>query len=110
LPKSGRIWHRPKGDILLPQRFSPQEIQNRKAQPFVWRRKTNSTQVRPEGNLLRWADVRYWGDADGDERLPNQFTRVVISCDCSFKDTVGSDYTAIVCIGAQGSRASYSMW
>ena len=54
LPKSGRIWHRPKGDILLPQRFSPQEIQNRKAQPFVWASQNQQHPVRPEGNLLRW--------------------------------------------------------
>lgn len=104
LPKSGRIWHRPKGDILLPQRFSTQEIQNRKAQPFIWASQNQQHPVRPEGNLLRWVDVRYWGATDGDERLPPQFSRVVISCDCSFKDTVGSDYTAIVCIGTQGSR------
>jgi hypothetical protein len=42
LPRSGRIWHCFKGDILLPQRFSPQEIQNRKAQPFVYGRLANT--------------------------------------------------------------------
>ena len=100
LPKSGRTWHRVKGDIILPQRFSEQEIQNRKAQPFVWATQNQQHPVSPEGNLLRWADVRYWGDADGDERLPYHF----ISVDCAFKDTVGADYTAVVCIGTNGSR------
>jgi phage terminase large subunit-like protein len=70
----------------------------------VWASQNQQHPVNPEGNLLRWADVRRWGDADGDERLPALFNRVIISCDCSFKDTVGSDYTAIICIGMQGSR------
>jgi hypothetical protein len=50
-----------------------------------------------EGNLIKRSEVRYYGGIDprtgqGDENLPANFDRKLISVDCAFKDLATSDY------------------
>ncbi len=39
-----------------------------------------------------------------DPTLPERFDRRIISVDCSFKTTLGSDYVALIVVGVVGAR------
>jgi predicted phage terminase large subunit-like protein len=101
-PISGKVWHRQKGDILIPQRFSPKVVEQLRSTPMTWAGQFQQRPAPLEGNLIRRDDICYHG-REG-EPLPGSFDRIAISVDCSFKDKSTSDYVAVATIGAKGSR------
>jgi predicted phage terminase large subunit-like protein len=108
-PISGRIVRREKGDILMPTRFTPAVVEERKGRRLSW---AGQDQQRPAplgGNLIKRDEVRYYGGIDPktglpDEKLPESFDMKLISVDCSFKDAATSDFVAIGLIGVKGRR------
>jgi hypothetical protein len=104
-PISGRVVEREAGAILQPDRFPPEVVTGLKKLRLVW---SGQYQQRPaplEGNMIKRADVRYYGGRDPltgeqDKPLPQRFDNVLISVDCAFKDLKTSDY---VCVGAIGT-------
>src|SRR5882724_267039 len=113
-PISKRVVTRKKGDVLQPDRFPPEIVEEKKRNRLVF---SGQYQQRPaplEGNLIKRADVMYYGGRDPltgalDEALPDAkhgefFDRVIVSVDCSFKDLKTSDYVAMGAIGTRGRK------
>jgi predicted phage terminase large subunit-like protein len=108
-PISGRVVKRRAGECLHAKRFPPKVVEQRKKNRWVW---ASQFQQRPspiEGNLVRVADIKYWGGKDPktgerDPDLPESFDMKVTSVDASFKDKSTSDYVAMLTIGVKGSR------
>lgn len=108
-PISGRLLLRQKGDVLQPERFTPEVVAEKKRDRLVW---ASQYQLRPaplEGNLIKLFDVRYFDGANPhtgqpDEQLPTNFDMKVISVDCAFKALPTSDYVAILVIGVKGRK------
>lgn len=108
-PISGRIVYRKKGEVLLPERFTPATVEQRKGRRLIW---AGQDQQRPSpigGNMIKRNEVRYYGGIDPetgqpDEKLPASFDMKAISVDCAFKDSATSDYVAIGVIGVKGRR------
>jgi predicted phage terminase large subunit-like protein len=110
-PISGRVIERKAGDLLHPARFPKSwcEKQKRTMGRMIW---SSQFQQRPspiEGNIVKAADIQYFGGRDWttgvkDPDVPETFERVVLSCDCSFKDKSTSDYVCILVVGVNGPR------
>jgi predicted phage terminase large subunit-like protein len=110
-PISGKVLHRKTGDLLHPARFPKVwvEKQKRTLGRIVW---SGQYQQRPsplEGNLIKTADVLFYGGRDPatgelDPQLPVEFERTIISADCTFKDKSTSDFVCILVVGINGSR------
>lgn len=108
-PLSGKVVERKCGEVLLPERFPPATVEEKRSRrlPFA-----GQYQQRPaplEGNLIKRGDARYYGGIDPrtgqpDERLPTSFDLRVISADCAFKNLATSDYVAICVIGIKGRK------
>lgn len=108
-PISGRVLLRTAGDILMPTRFTPAVVEERKGRRLSWAGQCQQNPVPLGGNLIKRNEVRYYGGTDPrtgqpDETLPQTFDRKVISVDCSFKDSDSSDYVAIGVIGVKGRK------
>jgi predicted phage terminase large subunit-like protein len=88
-PVSGNVHHRAKGDILLPERFTPEAVAGYKKNPRVWSGQYQQ-KPSPQGGYIFPPDKwRFWsGDAP-------RITRQVISVDAAFKDRPVNDYVAI---------------
>src|SRR5436853_730871 len=102
-PISGRIVQRKAGDILMPERFTPEVVEQQQSRRLVFAGQYQQRPAPLEGNLIKRSEVRYYGGIDpktgiADERLPEYFRRKLISVDCSFKDTANYDFVAIMCI------------
>ncbi|PYV62876.1 MAG: hypothetical protein DMG97_39235, partial [Acidobacteria bacterium] len=99
-PISGRVVQRKAGDILRPERFTPEVVEQQRARRLVF---AGQYQQRPsplEGNLIKRSEVRYHAGIDPrtgqpDEKLPDTFDRKIVSVDCAFKDLATSDYVAV---------------
>lgn len=108
-PISGKIVQRKKGDILQPERFSPEVVNEKQKNRLVYAGQYQQRPAPLEGNLIKRSEVRYYGGRDPmtgalDEPLPDIFNRKVLSVDCAFKDLETSDYVAIIAIGVRGRK------
>lgn len=115
-PVTGRVHYRAKGDILQPERFSPEVVAEKQRSRLVYAGQYQQRPAPLEGNLIKRAEVMYYGGRDPltaelDEPLPELgkvanpvFNRMLISVDCSFKDLKTSDYVAIGVIGVRGRK------
>ena len=97
-PISSKVFHRKKGDILLPTRFPQYEIDLRKKNPVIWAGQCQQEPMPDTGNLC---DPSWWMYYDTDiqgKPLPGalpSFDMILWSVDTTFKDTKGSDYACI---------------
>ena len=115
-PISGRVVQRRKGDVLQPDRFTPDVVLEKQRNRLVFAGQYQQRPAPLEGNLIKRSEVRYYGGKDPltgelDEALPAAgktpnpvFHRVLISVDCAFKDLKTSDYVAIGVIGCRGRK------
>jgi len=113
-PISGRVVRRKKGDVLQPERFPPDVVEEKRRNRLVWAGQYQQHPAPLEGNLIKRAEVKYYGGRDPltgelDIQLPQAvhgeyFDRVIISVDCAFKDLKTSDYVAIGAVGVWGRR------
>jgi predicted phage terminase large subunit-like protein len=108
-PISGRVVQRKAGDILMPERFPPQTVEQLKGRRLSWSGQYQQSPAPLGGNLIKRNEVRYYGGIDPrtgqpDEQLPGSFDMKLISVDCAFKDTATSDYVAIAVIGVKGRK------
>jgi predicted phage terminase large subunit-like protein len=108
-PISGRIWRRKKGDCLDPKRWPPKVVTERQRNRLVFAGQFQQEPAPVEGNLIRVDDILFYGGRDPqsgalDGTLPERFDRKIISVDCSFKTTFGSDFVALIVVGVLGAR------
>jgi predicted phage terminase large subunit-like protein len=108
-PISGRAVRRKAGDILMPTRFTPAVVEERKARRLSWPGQYQQRPCALGGNLIKRSEVRYYGGIDPrtgqpDEKLPETFDRKIISVDAAFKDLATSDYVAIGVLGIKGRK------
>jgi predicted phage terminase large subunit-like protein len=109
LPISSRIIQRKTGDILMPERFTPNIVQQLQGRRLIFAGQYQQRPAPAEGNFIKRKEVRYYGGIDpttgqSDEQLPFQFDRKVVSVDCAFKDTATADYVAILVVGVKGRK------
>jgi predicted phage terminase large subunit-like protein len=110
-PISGRVVRRKAGELLHPSRFPKNwcDKQERTLGRVTWSAQYQQRPSPIEGNIVKAADVQYFGGRDPvsgepDPQLPETFDRRIISVDASFKDTKSSDYVCILVIGVKGAR------
>jgi len=108
-PISGRVVYRKKGEILMPERFPPETVEQLRSRRLVYAGQYQQRPAAVEANLIKRSETRYYGGIDprtglADEKLPDSFDRTIISVDCSFKDTATSDFVAIGVIGILGRK------
>ncbi|MDE2102130.1 MAG: phage terminase large subunit [Patescibacteria group bacterium] len=106
-PVSGREFSREPGDVLQPDRFPPRVVSRLKMQRLVWAGQYQQEPAPLEGNLIKRAEVKYYGGIDPrtgehDPALPARFDFTLISADCAFKDLKTSDFVAVGAIGVKG--------
>src|SRR5437667_10051915 len=90
-PISGRIVQRKAGDILMPERFTPEVVEQQRARRLVFAGQYQQRPAPIEGNLIKRSEVRYYGGIDPmtgqpGEQLADSFDRKSVSVDCAFKD------------------------
>lgn len=108
-PISKRVVKRKAGEVLMPERFPPATVEQLRSRRLVFAGQYQQRPAPIEGNLIKRNEVRYYGGIDPrtgqpDEKLPDNFDRTILSVDCSFKDSVASDYVCISVIGIKGRR------
>src|SRR5215469_5603638 len=108
-PISGRVIQRSVGEILMPERFPSEIVEQLRARRLVFAGQYQQRPAPAEGNLIKRSEVSYYGGIDprtgfADEKLPDHFDRKVISVDCAFKDVATADYVAIIVIGVKGRK------
>ena len=106
---SGRVHARERGDVLQPERFSPEIVEEKKRARLVFAGQYQQRPAPLEGNLIKRREVRYYGGTDPatgerDPELPEKFDKGAISVDCAFKDLRTSDYVAIGVVGVKGRK------
>lgn len=106
-PVSGRVVEREIGAVLQPDRFPPEVVVVLKKLRLVWSGQYQQHPAPLEGNMIKRADVRYYGGRDPitgerDRELPIKFDNILISVDCAFKDLKTSDYVCVGAIGVSG--------
>lgn len=108
-PISGKVWTRKKGEVLQPKRYPTKTIETMKIKRLVWAGQYQQRPAPLEGNMIKRADVRYYGGVDPhtavrDRELPawEEFDCILTSTDCSFKELDTSDYVANICVGVKG--------
>ena len=105
---SGRVVQRKAGEILMPDRFRTEVVQQLRSRRMVFAGQYQQRPAPAEGNLIKRSEIRYYDGIDprtgfADERLPGHFDRKIISVDCAFKDVATADYVAILVVGVKGS-------
>jgi len=108
-PISGRIVERKADEVLMPERFTPEVVEERRSQRLVFAGQYQQRPAPTEGNYIKRSEVRFYGGIDPrtgqmDEKLPTSFDMKIISVDCSYKNTATSDYVAIGPIGVKGRK------
>jgi predicted phage terminase large subunit-like protein len=106
-PVSGEVLTREVGNVLEPKRFPAHEVKSLQVTRLVWAGQYQQEPAPLEGNMIKVADVMYYGGKDpntgaDDIRLPARFDMVITSVDCAFKDLKTSDYVAIYTVGVRG--------
>jgi predicted phage terminase large subunit-like protein len=109
LPVSGKTEARSLGDVLQPERFTPDVVANLKARGLIYAGQYQQRPAPLEGNIIKRQHVRYYGGVnphtgEPDEALPEKFDLEIISADCAFKDLPTSDFVAIGRIGVKGRK------
>jgi predicted phage terminase large subunit-like protein len=100
-PLSGKVYHRKKGEVLLPSRFLPHNVEQLKRHALRWAGQYQQKPMPATGNLC---DPSKWLYFDSADELPT-FDQVLLSVDASFKKSGDP-----CCITKQGfSRASQYM-
>jgi len=94
--------NRQPGEALDPDRFGPRWIRQKRANTpdRDWE---SIYQQRPSAgkgtvfflDRMRFYGTPAWPGHAGDETLPNRFIRRILSVDCTFDDTAGSDMVAL---------------
>jgi len=96
-PISGKVYHRKKGDILLPDRFPPHAVTALKKWSARW---AGQYQQRPMPATGSLTNPNWWQYFESDEQgrplkaFP-EFEIVAVSVDCSFKGTQDSDFVCL---------------
>lgn len=108
-PISGKVVERKAGEVLMSERFTPQAVEERRAQRVVFAGQYQQRPAPAEGNYIKRSEIRFYGGVDPktgsiDEKLPSHFDMKVMSVDCSYKTSTTSDYVAIVVIGVTGRK------
>jgi predicted phage terminase large subunit-like protein len=108
-PVSGKVHERKIGEILQPDRFTPDVVEGLKKRGLLYAGQYQQRPAPLEGNIIKRAHVRYYGGADPvtgerDEELPEQFDMEILSADCAFKDRMTSDFVAIGHVGVKGRK------
>jgi predicted phage terminase large subunit-like protein len=108
-PISGRIVERKAGEILMPERFTREAVEERRSKRLVFAGQYQQRPAPAEGNYVRRGEVRFYGGIDPrtgqpDELLPRNFDMKIISADCAYKNSATSDYVAIGVIGVKGRK------
>jgi predicted phage terminase large subunit-like protein len=106
-PISGTIKDRPLGDVLQPERFTPDVVSAWKVLRTIWCTQYQGRPTPLEGNLIKHADIRYYGGIDSvsgkhDRDLPTRFDLILTSTDATFKDATTSDFVCVGTIGVKG--------
>lgn len=108
-PISGKVVERRRGEILQPERFTPDVVAQKRSLRTTFAAQYQQRPVPVEGNLIKRGEVRYYAGIDprtgqADEKLPERFDFKVISVDCAFKNFSTSDFVAISVIGIKGRK------
>ena len=108
-PISHRVVHRRCGEILQPERFKPNIVDQLRVNRLVFASQYQQRPAPADGNLIKRSEVQYYGGVDPvtgqtDEKLPEKFDLKVISVDCAFKNLPSSDFVAIMVIGVKGRK------
>jgi predicted phage terminase large subunit-like protein len=108
-PISGRVVQRKKGEILMPERFTPAVVSQLRGRRLIFAGQYQQRPAPAEGNFIKRREVRYYGGMDSttgqpDEALPMEFDRKVISIDCAYKSLQTADFVAILVIGVKGRK------
>lgn len=98
-PISGKVYHRKKGEVLLPDRFPPHVVEQLKRHPVRWAGQYQQKPMPDTGNLM---DPNWWmeyetdpsGKPDPEHPLPG-FDQVLVSVDASMKGTQSSDFSCL---------------
>src|ERR1700733_2838951 len=106
---SPRVVHRRCGEILQPERFKPNIVDQLRVNRLVFASQYQQRPAPADGNLIKRSEVQYYGGVDPvtgqtDEKLPEKFDLKVISVDCAFKNLPSSDFVAIMVIGVKGRK------
>lgn len=98
-PHSGEVWERNEGDLLVPERFSQETLDNIKKEmgSIMFSAQYQQRPAPKTGILFKPDWWRYW------QQLP-QPDVVVMSVDCSFKSLKTSDFTAVHVYALAGPR------
>lgn len=107
-PISGKIYDRPLGDVIQPDRFPSDVVSAKKILRLVWATQYQGRPSPLEGNMIKRSEVQYYGGRDPvtgqiDPVLPAKFDVIITSADCTFKDEATSDYVAVGTFGVTGS-------
>jgi predicted phage terminase large subunit-like protein len=106
-PISKRLVERRLGDVLQPDRFPPAVVSAWKVYRITWSTQYQQRPTPLEGNMIKRADVRYYGGTDpvtgeNDPELPATFDLVLTSTDAAFKDTKTADFVCVGTVGVKG--------
>jgi predicted phage terminase large subunit-like protein len=95
----GEVYHRPAGQLLQPDRDSPEAIEELKREigSRVFAAQYQQDPTPPDGNMIKAGWLGRYDTAP--ER--NRFQRVVLSCDPAGKAGAHNDYTATTVVGVQ---------
>lgn len=96
-PISKKVVHRPKGDILQPERFTPEVVASKKRKNRVFMAQSQQKPL-PVGGVI-W-DRKWWRFY---RNAPARFDQVIQSWDMSFKETSDSSYVVGLVIGRIGA-------
>ena len=100
-PISGRVYQRPKGDVLQPERFTPVVVEGLKRKSREWAGQYQQQPAPSSGVIFNPDQWKFYRSAD---LLPS-FDIVAISVDCAFKSAVQNDYVCIQKWGSVGPRS-----
>jgi predicted phage terminase large subunit-like protein len=93
------VYHRPAGQLLQPERDSPEAIDELKGEigSRVFAAQYQQNPTPPDGNMIKAAWLGRYDQAPDR----NSLQRVVLSCDPAGKAGAHNDYTAITIVGVQ---------
>jgi predicted phage terminase large subunit-like protein len=108
-PRTPRVIVRPPGDVLQPERFTPEVVAGLKSRALIYAGQYQQRPAPLEGNIIKRQHVRYYGGVEPhtgehDEPVPAEFDLEFISADCAFKELRTSDFVAIGRIGVKGRK------
>ena len=89
-------WRKVDGELLWSQRFGQPELaeQKRELGSIASAGQLQQSPTPASGGLLKRAWWKRWSESGepGTVRLPRRFDKLILSWDCTFKDTDGTDY------------------